>query len=143
MARQLEWKDAFSVGHAELDTEHRGLVARINEICSGEPVENIAQRIHSLTLFVKDHFDHENAALRKIIAGGPEIPVRAKAASADAIMEHIHDHGIALAQLKAIGQAVVDAGIDELPRHCQALQIWFIDHAIKHDALLKSVFQEF
>jgi hemerythrin-like metal-binding protein len=141
MAHQLEWKDAFSVGHAVLDMEHRGLIARINEICTGEPIENIEHRVQSLTLFVKDHFDHENAALRKIIEGGPEISAGAKAVSADALLEHIHEHEIALARLTAIGQAIVDAGVDELPRHREDLKRWFIDHAVKHDSHLKSVFQ--
>ncbi|MDE2167524.1 MAG: hypothetical protein KGJ66_14450 [Alphaproteobacteria bacterium] len=119
--------------------EHRALIARINEIC--DPLENIGHRVQSLVLLVKDHFDHENAILRKIIDGGSEIPASVKAVSADAIREHIYDHEIALARLKAIGQAVADAGVDELPRHCEALQRWFIDHAVKHDAHLRSVLQ--
>ena len=143
MAYQLEWRDAFSVGHSDLDTEHQSLIARINDICSVQPVENIEDRLQALTLFVKDHFDHENAVLRKIIDGGPEIPASAKAVSADAILDHIYGHEIALARLRAIEQAIVESGGDERPRHCEALQRWFIDHAIKHDAHLKSVFQAF
>lgn len=139
MVHQLEWRDAFSVGHPGLDMEHRNLVARINEICSGEALDNIEHRIQSLMLFVKDHFDHENAALRKIIDSGPEIPASAKAVSAEVILEHIHEHEISLAKLRAIGQAIVDAGVNE--RHREALKSWFIDHATRHDAHLKSLFQ--
>jgi hemerythrin-like metal-binding protein len=139
MAFQLEWRDAFSVGHSGLDMEHRDLIARINEICSGEAIENIEHRIQSLVLFVKDHFEHESAALRKIIDGSLEITASAKTVSADAILDHIHDHEISLAKLRAIGQAIVDAGVNE--RNREALKLWFIDHAIRHDAHLKSVFQ--
>jgi hemerythrin-like metal-binding protein len=141
MAHQLEWKDAFSVGHTVLDMEHRGLLASINEICTGKPVENIEHRVQSLMLLVKNHFDHEDATLREIIERGPEIPAGARAVSREAIWEHIRGHEIALARLTAIGQAIVNTGVDDLPRHCENLKRWFINHAVKHDAHLKSVFQ--
>jgi hemerythrin-like metal-binding protein len=144
LERSLEWSDAFSVGHAVLDAEHRGLMASINNFRTAQSQDDVERRwmlFQSLVLLAEHHFDHEDAVLRKIVEGGPEISEEAKSVSETAIREHISAHGVALAQLRAMGHSIESRTTSEPPAFYNSLKAWFVDHAINHDSYLKTVFQ--
>jgi hemerythrin len=137
--------DSFSVGHAELDAEHRQLIQVINEIEAAvrgkEDPERIAELLSSLRKAAVAHFRKENAILAQIKAGTYE-PLKGRAqtpnflrAMAEAAFdEHIAEHDRILVELDAIFRCA----FDEL---AVALKTWFLHHAIKQDSHLKAIFQ--
>jgi hemerythrin-like metal-binding protein len=141
MSRELEWTAAFSVGHLVLDAEHMGLIARINEVCANRTTGGRRSLVEGLIQDVRHHFEHEDEILQKVVEGDSRISSDAKAMSQSAILEHIAEHARALIQLEALTAKFAAADIDDLPQHYDALKSWFIDHAVKHDAHLKAVFQ--
>lgn len=144
MRQALEWNEAYSVGHTELDREHRALIDRINDICAQQPADATQLRrslVQSLLQFAEHHFAHEDEVLHRFAETDPKISKDAKAISGAVIREHIASHAVASAELNAIGERIVNAASDDIQRHYEALKIWFINHAIRHDARLKAVFQ--
>jgi hemerythrin len=143
----LRWIDGYAVGHESLDGEHGRLVDLINEIHAAELAGDARQVACLLDTFRKataEHLGRENAVMREVerqaaqAAGGRQAFLEAM--SAAVIDEHIVEHTRSLQQLDAIIRAfhsAADAGM----RPGDALKDWFVDHAVKHDAHLKAVFQ--
>lgn len=144
MVPALEWNNAYSVGNSVLDAEHRELISRINEICARRAADNSEVRhslFQTLLKFVKHHFAHEDGILRKVAQADAGTSEDAKTISRATIREHIASHALSLANLNIIGERITNATPDERQRQYDALKIWFIDHAVKHDAHLKAMFQ--
>jgi hemerythrin len=143
MARRREWSDAFAIGHTVLDARHRDLIRRINRLCAAlDTKADMAPKhleLRSLLRAAKEHFDHEIAVLKDVVTR--PAPVHAKVIGASAMGEHESAHDRALDELRAIVAWIERALADDLPRHAEELISWFVIHAIKHDANLKSVFQ--
>jgi hemerythrin len=145
MGQSLPWSANYAIGHAELDAQHRGLVDLINNIDSavspaGNP-GNLANLLRSLRAAAVEHIRSENAVLWEISSGTyqplrdrPRTPHFLKAMAEAAFDTHIAEHDVLLGQLDAIIGGPVDA-------LREALKAWFVDHAIKHDAHLKTIFQ--
>jgi hemerythrin-like metal-binding protein len=141
----LAWTDAFCIGHEDLDREHRSLVEAINAVSAAfdanESPTQIRDRLSALKIAITRHLRHESAILEKLKAGTyadapawQNTPAFVKAMSEAAIEEHVADHVDSLAR---IGTIVADATRGS----CLDLKSWFVDHAIKHDSHLKSIFQ--
>jgi hemerythrin len=141
----LAWSDAFCIGHEALDAEHKYLVEAINGIFAAFdanlPHTEIRSHLNELKTAITKHLRHESVVLERIKNGvcddaehGRRPPVYVKAMSAAAIEEHIAEHVDSLAR---VGALVADASHTS----CLELKAWFVDHAIKHDSHLKSIFQ--
>lgn len=143
--RMLPWMESFSVGHAELDEEHRQLVEGINDIEAAvrgkEDPERIAELLNSLRDAAVEHIRRENALLWEIRAGTYE-PLKGQARTPNylrvmaqsALDQHIAEHDTILERLDAI----LGGAFEHL---AEALKSWFLDHAIKQDSHLKTIFQ--
>ncbi len=144
----LPWRDSYSVGHLALDAEHQTLLRTINSICDLGQAE---EKTSALTPLLEDlvaatirHFEHEDRLLRKIVAltvTEKFSPDALKHMSESVLVEHIGDHARTLEELGSLVQifhANQHMTNDEL---CDALKNWFIGHAVRSDAHLKSVFQ--
>ncbi|MDE1930110.1 MAG: hemerythrin domain-containing protein [Alphaproteobacteria bacterium] len=144
MAERLEWHDAFAVGHTTLDAQHREFVNHINRIYKAldakEPTERWQDHLDVLMQAAKAHFAYESAVLGDVV-GSASTPKGAKAVGEAVIREHIVAHDSALAELGAIVANIARSVPEELPQLGEQLVRWFIDHSIKHDAHLKTVFQ--
>ena len=132
----LVWTEAYTVGHKGLDAEHRQLMETINEIYSVEdgacPSGKLLSLLNRLTLLAIEHFDHENTVMHEF---GNSL------SHFEAINEHCAHHAEALVVLESI---IVAAGpeLDSARQHLgQKLTDWFREHAIKHDAELRALFQ--
>ena len=145
MGQSLPWSANYAIGHAELDAQHRALVDLINDVDSAvSPVGNLgnlADLLRSLRAVAVEHIRSENAVLWEISSGTyqplrdqPRTPHFLKAMAEAAFDTHIAEHDVLLAQLDAIIGGPVDA-------LREALKAWFVDHAIKHDSHLKTIFQ--
>jgi hemerythrin len=127
----LAWTDSFAVGHKALDREHHHLVDIINEIhhfaSTGEG-DALVSLLKAIELAAIEHFRHENTVLRL------EIPWRA---GERAIVEHLAEHALALADLKAIVSGFSADGEISPARLSTSLRDWFVEHSLRYDADLK------
>lgn len=59
----LEWQDQFSVGVADLDTEHKNLVGMLNSLHdsmkAGKGRERLPQLLGEMMRYTATHFEHE------------------------------------------------------------------------------------
>lgn len=71
----VEWSDDFKLGEAEIDREHWGLFALINDLsdkhAQGAGDASITSTIDALAAYVDVHFEHEERLMRSV--GYPEL----------------------------------------------------------------------
>jgi len=145
MSNPLSWTEHFAVGHDAIDRQHRQFLEAINEIDqairAGSDAEQLAPLVQALRLAAEEHFRQENAVLWQIKTGtfrrrsSKALPRRAVGLMADAEFDkHTAEHAFSLAALDDIARAPLSAILD-------LLKSWFVDHAIRHDSHLKSIFQ--
>jgi len=140
----LPWNDTFKVGHPGLDREHYLIVDLINTLGASDEGDRGAQSadIHGIRDAISNHLDHEDRVLRLIAAQtSSERSALAfvGAMSQALISEHIAQHARSRGQLDALfGAAGKPATAAE-----KALKLteWFVTHAVKYDAHLKTLFQ--
>ena len=147
MQQPLEWRDAFSVAQPALDAEHREIVDAITRIAESSDTPDPAC-LRPLLCALKEkaasHFAHEDAMLREILAFTASARGTQKflAAMSEALIDdHLAGHANAAKILDDMIRDTlrekscrVDALVDRLVH-------WFVDHAVKHDAHLKTLFQ--
>ena len=145
MGESLPWRESFAVGHPGLDDEHHRMVGLINDIAAAvdakldaEAFSTLLSRLEQVTA---EHFRNENTILWELRSGSyaplrdhQRTPPFVKAMAEAAFDEHMTEHEAMLRQMDAVRT---------LPRAalCETLKTWFVDHAIKHDAHLKAIFQ--
>jgi len=145
MAQTLEWSAAYSVGHPSLDVEHRDLmltVARVSE-ADGEHAQ-LRPLLCELKRKAEAHFEHESAILREIVAATSSARQsrRLVAAMGQALIEeHLAEHDLALAVLDSMIRKTLSSPSRQMSSIGDNLTHWFITHAVKHDAHLKTLFQ--
>lgn len=130
----IEWMDMFSVGNAEMDADHKGLLDLLNRIYeawspdgAGDPVD-VATVFDELTDYTRRHFVREEALLEKI--GYDRLEVQ-KAEHHRMIeqLEAFRARHIAGTQPAALTQEMVDF-----------LRTWMIDHILAEDMRYKPSF---
>jgi hemerythrin len=146
MEASLRWSEAFSVGHDELDEEHRRLVKAVNDVCDAYRARKSRNFIYSLLKSLEreteKHLQHENAVMLEICADTKRpIPDEVRAMTHKAIEEHIAEHKRNLIQLRTIMRAASPNAVSAETFLCMELRQWFLDHAIKYDSGLKAIFQ--
>ena|SRR5689334_9654013 len=143
MDRPIQWNDSFSVGHGLIDQQHRTLIQLINDVAVAIPNNGTrtAPILKALGRAVREHFRSENAilwAIRMDTHDGVKRSPKARslvAAMAGTVFDaHIVEHGRLLDHFDEI----IGEPLDEL---AEKLRAWFVDHAIKQDSHLKTIFQ--
>jgi hemerythrin len=140
----LPWSDRFAVGHKTIDRQHRLLVDQINEIAEAVHLNDhgrLSTLFGSLRALAVEHFRDENALLWQIKTGtlkrrsSKALPRPIHGLLSDSQFEaHTADHVSLLARIEQIAEASVSSVVD-------LLKAWFVDHAVAHDAHLKSIFE--
>jgi hemerythrin len=145
MTLSLKWSDTFSVAHPALDAEHREMMLVIG--CVAEAHDD-HDRLRPLLRELKEktaaHFAHEDTILREIVASTSSACRSQKflAAMSQALVdEHLAEHHVALASLEFIIRRSLAENSRNLPPLGETLTHWFVNHAVKHDAHLKTLFQ--
>jgi hemerythrin len=90
------------------------------------------------------HFEHEDQLLRKIVAltvTEKFSPDALRHMSESVLVEHIGDHARTLEELGSLVQVYHSERQMTKDELSDALKNWFIGHAVRSDAHLKSVFQ--
>ena len=145
MAGRLSWRETYALGHRELDADHRSLVQAINEICAAcqakrEP-DLLRRLLNDLERSAKEHFEREDRVLREIMARPSGRLAPAQEIGAAVLMKHGEEHQRSLARLQIIVRATQPSKRSAGNVLCEDLAAWFLEHAVKHDAHLKAVFQ--
>jgi hemerythrin len=123
---QLQWRDEFSVGIAEVDHEHRELIELINELQkdlqAGSSTRKIVRSLGEIYAQIAAHFALEEKMMRTT-----RYPAYA---------EHKEDHEALLDDLRDIMDGVeYDGALDQAQLNVD-LNRWFSDHFQTHDAKL-------
>ena len=115
------WNEAFSVGNAQLDSEHRvllGLINRLHEV--GEDRDRTVQEvIESLLHYVEMHFRHEEALMRA--ADYPDLAVH---------QQHHDDFRADLAVFVLLARSDPRLALDRMTAF---LEGWFQHHVLEED----------
>ena len=127
MTPHIQWREAFEIGVASVDHEHRQLIAMINqaldampEVDSGEHVADSLGEIHAR---ISAHFALEEKIMREM--------------GYDAFADHKADHERLLDDIRDIMDEVEsDAWRDHRQALAERLDAWFTDHFRSHDARL-------
>jgi hemerythrin len=122
----IEWKDEFEIGIAAVDTEHRELIAAINELDGqlreGPELGTVSAALGEIHALISAHFALEERYMRDT-------------AYAD-FVPHKQDHESLLDQLRDIMDRVEDEGGFDETRLSAELDDWFTVHFRTHDAKL-------
>jgi hemerythrin len=145
MAPLLEWKEAFSVAHPALDAEHREIMMAIRRISdAGGDRARLRPLLCDLKEKTAAHFAHESAILREIAASTSSVrrSQRFVAAMSQALIdEHLAEHDVALTSLEFMIRRTLTDNSSIFPEPGDALANWFVNHAVRHDAHLKILFE--
>ena len=63
---KLDWKDAYKLGDAEIDTQHQQLFAMANEFLEAEGKEALTLCAMKLYKHTREHFTQEEALMRRL-----------------------------------------------------------------------------
>jgi len=141
----LSWQETYAVGHLGLDREHKLLIELINEISGARAAASrqLPDLSNAFYFASVEHFRHENSVMRDILGGAYLLPdaLARQFLSEAAINDHCAEHAQALINLERILQDFSASRILDGSVLASDLRIWFLDHAINHDAHLKQVFQ--
>jgi hemerythrin len=122
----ITWKEAFSVGDAEVDFEHRELIELINSLHesarSGAGRDAVIEALGEIYAQIASHFALEEKMMR--------------ASHYPALLEHKQDHETLLDDLRDIMDEVEDDGEYDETQLSVDLERWFGDHFRTHDAKL-------
>lgn len=148
MQPSLEWSESFSVAHPALDAEHRAIMDAIKRIVE-VPIDcRNASGLRPLLCGLKEkaagHFGHEDAILRQIVAftsSARRSETFLAAMSQALIDDHLVEHGQATIVLDRMIREPLANSSPHFQALCETLTHWFADHAVKHDAHLKTLFQ--
>jgi hemerythrin len=122
----ITWKEAFSVGDAEVDFEHRELIKLINSLHesarSGAGRDAVIEALGEIYAQIASHFALEEKMMR--------------ISHYSALLEHKQDHETLLDDLRDIMDEVEDDGEYDETQLSVDLERWFGDHFRTHDAKL-------
>jgi hemerythrin len=119
----LEWRDAYRIGIAEVDYEHRELIAQINtllELSRGGGKVAVMDALGELHAAIAAHFALEEKLMRSQRYSG--------------YAEHKQDHEQLLDELRDIMDAQERADSYDAAGLAEALGSWFMQHFGTHDA---------
>ena len=123
----MQWLDSFSVGHAELDDEHRMIVRHLNGIVAPEPAgsADMAQNCRRLLDCLDTHFRHEEQILDH--------------ATFPRLTEHVRSHADVLRRARELRAHCGEVCRDQAPSDC--VREWvslIVEHLVRSDLDFKS-----
>jgi hemerythrin-like metal-binding protein len=142
MSDPFPWSEAFSVGDADLDEQHRMMVGLINQICveagAGRHAKAIAL-LSELQFVSEAHFRSEEGLLHRIETDIEQNHLRTVVHIA--IDDHERSHQLGLAALRRLVERWHEASAGNGATPCHELKTWFVDHAIGAEAQVKTILQ--
>ena len=119
----IQWKDQYSIGYKDIDTQHRMLLGLLNELIdlidgSGPP-EQISSIFKRLCSYAIMHFSNEEHYLKA--SGSPDLGLQES------------DHATFVRQILAFDQAYDPSDPRLLAETQSFLRHWFLDHILNSD----------
>jgi hemerythrin-like metal-binding protein len=142
MADFFPWSEAFAVGDADLDEEHRLMVGLINQICAEAAAERHGKAIAllgELQFVSESHFRNEEGLLHRIETEIEQNHLRTVIHIA--IDEHARSHQLGLAALHRLVERWRQASAVNGTTPCHELKSWFVEHAVGAEAQVKTILQ--
>ena len=143
MIDPFPWSEAFAVGDETLDEEHRAMVGLINQICidfgADWPSSKAISLLSELQFVSEAHFRNEERLLHQI-----EVEIdqhHLQTVVHIAIEDHARSHRRSLDALHRLMERARGASAGDDTRICQELKSWFVDHAIRQEAQVKTILQ--
>jgi hemerythrin len=124
MKSPFAWDEKYSVGHPELDEQHRSFLALCKKSCDALAAESLAAReayhllLDDLTRHASKHFETEEAILAD--HGYPDLD------------HHRREHSNYLEGLVDILLAAAD-GVFDADRLCTFVTSWWVNHIAESD----------
>jgi hemerythrin len=131
----LVWRDQLSVGNNVIDSDHKQLIAVVNEVeksLSTKNLEGLSASLDCLLDYSQQHFAREEKIAQA--AGYAEVP-------------YLHQsHAVLATQLDQVKSEIAAMGQDwsstTVEHFTNLLRNWLIDHVIKEDLLMKPALQK-
>jgi hemerythrin-like metal-binding protein len=118
---QIEWKDSFKLGDAEIDTQHQQLFALANEFLQASGKAELTLCAIQLYKYTREHFEVEEGVMRKLHLPG--------------LASHVDWHNTMITRLNAISQSIQSNTLREQDL-VQLMTDWAEKHILVHDAEL-------
>lgn len=127
----LEWDDSFGIGHAEIDEDHRVMLALINELhdvqSEGSERTALGAVFDRLIEHSRQHFEREETIMAALHYDH------------DRLLEQCSEHRILADQLRGM-QSRLDVGDAAAPiaeELQEFLMTWFYGHVLEEDMKFK------
>ena len=121
VANELTWSDGLLLGYAEMDNEHRELIARLLALQQAAP-DRMAQCLDEFTACARQHFATEDAWMAETAFPPREC--------------HMDEHAAVLKSLDEVRERVAQGRPEPVPSLIDALVNWFPGHAHHLDSAL-------
>ena len=126
--KDIAWSKILSVGVAEIDDDHRLLIALFNElnraVAAGESAAYLAATLEELINCTVWHFSHEERLMLKHRYEGIE--------------EHKAEHRELIKSAKELQQEILQADKPVVHEHIEFLERWLTEHILTADLRLGS-----
>lgn len=125
----IQWRDTMSVGNTTIDSDHKALIAIMNEFEASPDLAHAEAAAKRLFRYTQEHFQREEQM--QLLARFPGAPA------------HHKEHEALLARLKTLIKERFMVKIDPadaplvLAEMNQLFKDWIIGHVIQHDIQLK------
>jgi len=143
MVDPFPWSEAFAVGDADLDEEHRCIVGLVNQICAEAGTGRHAKAmslLSELQFVAEAHFRHEEGLLHRIESEIEQQHLRT--VIHNAIEEHARAHRLGLdALVRLVERARAARSCEGSAAVCHELKSWFVEHAVGEEAQVKTILQ--
>ncbi len=119
----VDWKPEYSVGHAEIDQQHRKLVDIINHLhdsmkLGGKP-EDLKRILDDLVNYTRYHFSHEEKLMQQ--AGYPDLA------------NHQRVHRAMVEQVERLRKEIASSRVGFSIKLMAFLKNWLSDHILGTD----------
>jgi len=123
---QLEWKDSYVVGHADIDSQHHELFRIVAMLVSSATHEKRVAVARSLFDHTRNHFTHEESLMRSVHF--PEIDA------------HIAEHKVLIRRLDGLTQDIAAGALRDSDLEVFVSEL-LVTHMTLHDAKLSAYFK--
>ena len=119
----LSWRDNYTVGIPQIDTEHQYIFRLINEFhdkcAGGDRDAKLLVMLNRLVAYAKQHFQHEESLMQEV--GYPRLE------------RHLGQHVELFSSIFALSERVAQEPGKADAEALRFLKTWMLDHILKDD----------
>lgn len=115
----IEWKEANTIGHADIDKQHQHLFELTNTLMAADNAPSLRKALMQLYKHTREHFELEEALMRKLNFPG--------------LSAHTNAHNNLLSRLNTLSQEVGQGNADKSTID-KLMTDWALGHVVQDDA---------